>query len=274
MSTKVVVMTEIKIRKISETNDTESAADSVLTNNTTNGLTELFISSKVFNYKSDYNLQNAYELMNLNEITDTCNKYWDRDVEDLISLTKNINSFNSLCFNDQLALIKYGCFEILILRYSIHYDINTDYWTWVWLTAILLFDPNRPNIMHRDVVNAITCDSCRVFFRRNINKNKVSKCRFDGNCIIDMKSRKRCTSCRMKKDVEDVIALTKNIMSFNSLCFNDQLALIKYGLIEIVLLRYSILYYINTDYWTWAYKSVDEKPNSNYIFIYSKDTLK
>ncbi|CAG2100006.1 unnamed protein product [Medioppia subpectinata] len=122
---------------------------------------------------SVYNPTNVYEMKDLCEINYSCNKMMDRDVEDLISLTKNLMSFNSLCFNDQLALIKYSSFEIIILRHSIHYEINTDYWTWVWksdnssiggfklsafkyekrgLTAILLFNPNRPNLTHRDVV--------------------------------------------------------------------------------------------------------------------------
>ncbi|CAG2100008.1 unnamed protein product [Medioppia subpectinata] len=223
-----------------------------------------------------------------------------------------------------LALIKYGCFEILMLRYSILYDIKTDYWTWVWksfpqsaeekrslywfykdylhklhtecnrdaiivdlLTAILLFDPSRPNLIHRNVVKAeqelyiicniekkngrnfgaFSCESCKVFFRRTAHKSQIPVCRFDGNCIIDVKSRKRCTSCRMKKciqmgmksymekDVEDLISSTKNLMSFNSLCFNDQLALIKYGCLELIILRFSTFYNINTDYWTCARKS-------------------
>ncbi|CAG2100009.1 unnamed protein product [Medioppia subpectinata] len=94
--------------------------------------------------------------------------------------------------------------------------------------------------------DVITCDSCRVFFRRNINKNKIRKCRFDGNCIIDMKTRKRCTSCRMKKCIK---------MGMKRLMERDVkalLALIKYGCLEIVLLRYSIFYDNNTDYWTCA----------------------
>ncbi|CAG2100005.1 unnamed protein product [Medioppia subpectinata] len=89
----------------------------------------------------------------------------------------------------------------------------------------------------------------------------------------------------MDREVKDLISLTKNLMSFNSLCFNDQLALIKYSSLEIILLRHSIHYDINTDVLTWAsnsdtcvgsfklsaFKYEKRESDSNYIFIYSKD---
>ncbi|CAG2175867.1 unnamed protein product [Oppiella nova] len=128
-----------------------------------------------------------------------CGVIMDRDAKDVIKFTKKLNTFNNICANDQLALIKYGCLEVLLLRYTMLYDINTEYWTWVlntdnslkvssfkldvmkyekrnlyafyknyfykiipeWsrdfiildlLTAIVLFNPNRPNLIHRDVV--------------------------------------------------------------------------------------------------------------------------
>ncbi|RWS02506.1 hypothetical protein B4U79_09088 [Dinothrombium tinctorium] len=47
--------------------------------------------------------------------------------------------------------------------------------------------------------NAITCESCKAFFRRNANKSKTSKCPFDGNCVIDVITRRFCQSCRLRK---------------------------------------------------------------------------
>ncbi|CAG2102085.1 unnamed protein product [Medioppia subpectinata] len=127
------------------------------------------------------------------------------------------------------------------------------------------------------------------------------KCRFDGNCIIDVKSRKNCMTCRMKKcikmgmkkefvinhnpndsentNISDSISDTTSSLSNNTISlsndtfdeiigdnqsnevtiysnsrFSDletnrltevvvsaQLALIKYGCMEILVLRYSIL---------------------------------
>ncbi|CAG2105336.1 unnamed protein product [Medioppia subpectinata] len=50
---------------------------------------------------------------------------------------------------------------------------------------------------------AITCPSCKEFFRRNAIRTDVKfRCRSDGNCKIDIKSRKRCRKCRLKKCFE------------------------------------------------------------------------
>ncbi|CAG2110896.1 unnamed protein product, partial [Medioppia subpectinata] len=45
---------------------------------------------------------------------------------------------------------------------------------------------------------AITCDSCKSFFRRTALKNKF-KCRFEGTCNITLGSRKSCKKCRFDK---------------------------------------------------------------------------
>ncbi|CAG2172042.1 unnamed protein product [Oppiella nova] len=67
--------------------------------------------------------------------------------------------------------------------------------------------------------NAVCCESCKAFFRRNASKYEyltkyhklfdhsinpiVSlegfKCHFENNCRIDLVSRKFCKKCRMKK---------------------------------------------------------------------------
>ncbi|CAG2173965.1 unnamed protein product [Oppiella nova] len=47
--------------------------------------------------------------------------------------------------------------------------------------------------------NAITCESCKAFFRRNALRNKEFKCPFDGNCKIDLVTRRFCQRCRLKK---------------------------------------------------------------------------
>ncbi|RWS30466.1 nuclear hormone receptor 48-like protein [Leptotrombidium deliense] len=50
--------------------------------------------------------------------------------------------------------------------------------------------------------NAITCESCKAFFRRNAKKNKSSRCPFEGNCSIDVITRRFCQSCRLRKCFE------------------------------------------------------------------------
>ncbi|XP_025095322.1 nuclear hormone receptor HR96-like isoform X3 [Pomacea canaliculata] len=47
--------------------------------------------------------------------------------------------------------------------------------------------------------DAVTCESCKAFFRRNANKAKSFTCCFDGNCKLDPHTRKFCSGCRLKK---------------------------------------------------------------------------
>ncbi|CAG2168329.1 unnamed protein product [Oppiella nova] len=45
-----------------------------------------------------------------------------------------------------LAVFKYGCHEMLLLRQSLHYNMHTDYWTWVSSrTAIIVCEIERKN---------------------------------------------------------------------------------------------------------------------------------
>lgn len=47
--------------------------------------------------------------------------------------------------------------------------------------------------------NAITCGSCKAFFRRNATKSKGLKCMFTGNCVMNTNTRRFCTACRLRK---------------------------------------------------------------------------
>ncbi|GFY40893.1 nuclear hormone receptor HR96 [Trichonephila inaurata madagascariensis] len=47
--------------------------------------------------------------------------------------------------------------------------------------------------------NAITCESCKAFFRRNALKTKEFKCPFENECKVDMVTRRFCQKCRLKK---------------------------------------------------------------------------
>lgn len=47
--------------------------------------------------------------------------------------------------------------------------------------------------------NAVTCESCKAFFRRNALKKKEFKCPFNDNCKVDVVTRRFCQKCRLKK---------------------------------------------------------------------------
>ncbi|XP_046993506.1 nuclear hormone receptor HR96 [Schistocerca americana] len=46
---------------------------------------------------------------------------------------------------------------------------------------------------------AVTCESCKAFFRRNAPKNKEFRCPFNENCEITIVTRRFCQRCRLKK---------------------------------------------------------------------------
>ncbi|XP_050398821.1 nuclear hormone receptor HR96 isoform X1 [Patella vulgata] len=58
--------------------------------------------------------------------------------------------------------------------------------------------------------NAITCESCKAFFRRNALKKKKMKCLFRGNCIIDVRTRRFCPCCRLQKCLD--IGMKENMI--------------------------------------------------------------
>ncbi|XP_046435100.1 nuclear hormone receptor HR96 isoform X1 [Neodiprion fabricii] len=113
----------------------------------------------------------------------------------LIKMSKKINAFKNMCQEDQLALLKGGCTEMMILRSAINYDPDKDMWKiphsqermskikvdvlkeakgnlyaehsrfvrtfdpkWrdeniiLILSAIALFTPDRPRVIHSDVI--------------------------------------------------------------------------------------------------------------------------
>nr|CAB3250482.1 FXR bile acid receptor [Phallusia mammillata] len=48
--------------------------------------------------------------------------------------------------------------------------------------------------------NALTCEGCKGFFRRSINKKEVpTKCKYGGCCEMDTYTRRKCPECRLKK---------------------------------------------------------------------------
>ncbi|XP_054169145.1 nuclear hormone receptor HR96-like [Oppia nitens] len=47
--------------------------------------------------------------------------------------------------------------------------------------------------------NAITCESCKAFFRRNATKENQFHCFLGGKCRINLMYRKYCKMCRLKK---------------------------------------------------------------------------
>ena len=46
-----------------------------------------------------------------------------------VKVVRGLNSFTNICENDQIALIKYSCLEVLLMRTVIYYNDETEQWT-------------------------------------------------------------------------------------------------------------------------------------------------
>ncbi|KAL8616587.1 hypothetical protein ACOMHN_036619 [Nucella lapillus] len=47
--------------------------------------------------------------------------------------------------------------------------------------------------------DAITCESCKAFFRRNAPRLEMQNCMFTGECEVSIQTRRFCPACRLKK---------------------------------------------------------------------------
>ncbi|CAG2115857.1 unnamed protein product, partial [Medioppia subpectinata] len=70
----------------------------------------------------------------------------------LIKMAKNLTAFNELCENDRISLIKHGCLDMFYLRCVPDFDYQDNHWTFTMLTAIILFSPNRPNLINKPLI--------------------------------------------------------------------------------------------------------------------------
>jgi hypothetical protein len=82
----------------------------------------------------------------------------------LIKTSKKINAFKNMCQEDQVALLKGGCTEILILRSAMTYDPDTDLWKVNTLVLIfnnvnsLYFLSKKIRVRHTFLTNLIISD--------------------------------------------------------------------------------------------------------------------
>ncbi|NXB96166.1 RARG protein, partial [Vidua chalybeata] len=63
--------------------------------------------------------------------------------------------------------------------------------------AQALLRVQRPQLRYHYGVSS--CEGCKGFFRRSIQKNMVYTCHRERNCQIDKVTRNRCQFCRLQK---------------------------------------------------------------------------
>ncbi|CAG2101262.1 unnamed protein product [Medioppia subpectinata] len=67
-------------------------------------------------------------------------------------IRNSLMGFNNMCADDRLALVKYNTKDIISICTLKHYDKETECFVTPILRAIILFNPNQPNLMHRNSV--------------------------------------------------------------------------------------------------------------------------
>ena len=55
-----------------------------------------------------------------------------------------------------------------------------------------------------------TCEGCKGFFKRTVQKNAKYVCLADKNCPVDKRRRNRCQFCRFQKVCIIIVLFTRN----------------------------------------------------------------
>ncbi|CAG2106089.1 unnamed protein product, partial [Medioppia subpectinata] len=114
-------------------------------------LSELLTSSHVFSYPM---ADTRHIIRDKIEFFRVLSQYTENSISDVVKFTKGLNGFTNISAADQYILIKHGCFELLALRYLVYYDHQWDRDPIIMdlLTAIILFNPSRPMLIHNHYV--------------------------------------------------------------------------------------------------------------------------
>ncbi|CAG2099971.1 unnamed protein product, partial [Medioppia subpectinata] len=112
----------------------------------TSRVSELLMACKVLDYPMP---TNAIKVSDKEEMVKLSTQRAEYLISDLIALCKGLTGFSNLCFTDQLALFKYGSLELMHISSNNGYNIANNSLTLYMFMAIVLFNPNRPNLTHK-----------------------------------------------------------------------------------------------------------------------------
>ncbi|CAG2165393.1 unnamed protein product [Oppiella nova] len=111
-----------------------------------NRINELMSASHVFSAQLT---QNTRHIKSLEEWMRHSVELNEKSIKDMASFITKLNGFTNICPDDQLALFKYGYNELTCIYYCKYYIRESDCFLVPLLKAIILFNPNRPNLSHK-----------------------------------------------------------------------------------------------------------------------------
>ena len=96
-----------------------------------NKLVELFNAMTVWQKAPQSVTESAKVINCTNDVCAVMSNKLEQDIKNLVTVSRSLNAFNSLCENDQISLLKYGSTEVMCLRSVLNFDFETDKWTLV-----------------------------------------------------------------------------------------------------------------------------------------------
>lgn len=130
----------------------------------------------------------------------------------LIKMVKKINAFKNMCQEDQVALLKGGCTEMMILRSMLQYDVDHNTWN----------IPHSQEIMSSIKSDVLKLASNNVYEEyENFINSFDPRLRRDENIILIMSAIVLFTPTRAKTIHSDIIILEQvrlaQLLRFNQL---------------------------------------------------------
>ncbi|CAG2103586.1 unnamed protein product, partial [Medioppia subpectinata] len=137
-----------------------------------NRVSELTSAAVVLNYNIS---ENIIQLNSFEEVVKMCSPKQECFAVDMVNFIKSLSGFNRICCEDRVALMKHGFNELIGVRSLKYYNKHTENYYMPLdevntaqinlsvlefghvkyaekLTAIILYNPNRPNLMHKQSV--------------------------------------------------------------------------------------------------------------------------
>ncbi|CAG2110872.1 unnamed protein product [Medioppia subpectinata] len=118
-------------------------------------ISELLIAyNNTFNSGLNTNTHNTtvHKVNDLQELTTGYNDLNEEFIKIIVKFTKSLNGFNNICADDKYALMKHGVRDLVLIRCLKYYNLEIECFVAQILAAIILFNPNHPNLLHKNII--------------------------------------------------------------------------------------------------------------------------
>ena len=99
-----------------------------------NRLTELFNAMSIWKTPSNVEVS---ELTDHNVVCNNIGLKLENDIKSMVTVSKGLTSFNTLCESDQISLLKHSSIDVFTLRSVVNFNFETQYWTFTLVSASL-----------------------------------------------------------------------------------------------------------------------------------------